>query len=121
MARQTIRTAGAPAQIRLTPDRNIIKKDGYDLSYVLVEVLDKDGNLCPWADNEITFNVSGAGKNVGVDNGSPISMERFKADHRKAFYGKAMLIVQSDGTAGNINVKATSPKLKAAETNITAR
>lgn len=120
VARQTIRTAGAPAQIRLTPDRNIIKKDGYDLSYVLVEVLDKDGNLCPWADNEITFNVSGAGKNVGVDNGSPISMERFKADHRKAFYGKAMLIVQSDGTAGNINVKATSPKLKAAETTITA-
>jgi beta-galactosidase len=119
VAEQTIKTAGQPAVIRLTPDRSEINADGTDLSYVAAEVLDKDGNLCPWAEDEITFSVSGAGRNVGVDNGSPISLERFKADHRKAFYGKAMLIVQSDGTKGNISVKATSGTLKAGEAKIT--
>lgn len=121
VARRTIRTAGEPAAIRLTPDRSVIADDGYDLSYVLVEVVDKDGNLCPWADNEITFDVSGAGRNVGVDNGSPTSMERFKADKRKAFYGKAMLIVQSDGKPGQINVTARSSGLKSADTVLTAK
>jgi beta-galactosidase len=119
VAEQTIKTAGQPAVIRLTPDRSEINADGTDLSYVAAEVLDKDGNLCPWVEDEITFSVSGAGRNVGVDNGSPISLERFKADHRKAFYGKAMLIVQSDGTKGDISVKATSGTLKAGEAKIT--
>ncbi|WP_290077540.1 glycoside hydrolase family 2 TIM barrel-domain containing protein [uncultured Duncaniella sp.] len=111
VATDEIRTAGEPYRIRLTPDRSSIKADGNDLSYVLVEILDKDGNLCPWADNLVTFDVTGSGRNEGVDNGSPISLERFKDNKRKAFYGKAMLIVRNDGTQGPATVRATSPGL----------
>ena len=88
---------------------------------MLVEILDKEGNLCPLAENDVTFALEGAGFNAGVDNGSPISLERFKDNHRKAFYGKAMLIVQNDGTAGPIEVTATSPGLTTATTTITAK
>lgn len=121
VAEKTIRTASEPAAIRLTPDRREISADGRDLSYVLVEILDKEGNLCPLAENDVTFALEGAGFNAGVDNGSPISLERFKDNHRKAFYGKAMLIVQNDGTAGPIEVTATSPGLTTATTTITAK
>ena len=114
VAEQTINTAGVPARIRLVPDRTDIKADGRDLSFVTVEILDKDGNICPEAVNEVTFEVTGAGRNEGVDNGSPISLERFKSDHRKAMAGKALLIVRNDGTAGPITVKAASPGLKPA-------
>lgn len=120
VATDEIRTAGAPHHIRLTPDRDIIKADGSDLSYILVEILDKDGNLCPWADNLVNFTVSGAGRNEGVDNGSPISLERFKDDKRKAFYGKAMLIVRSDGTEGPVTVTATSDGLAPFTTTVNA-
>lgn len=113
-----IHTAGEPAQIRLTADRNEIKSDGRDLSFVTVEVLDKDGNLCPNADNQIMFDVQGAGFIAGVDNGSPVSMEKFKADHRKAFYGKCLVVVQSDGKSGGIKLTATSEGLKTAVTAI---
>jgi len=106
-----IHTAGEPAQIRLKADRNEIKSDGRDLSFVTVEVLDKDGNLCPNADNQIMFDVQGAGFIAGVDNGSPVSMEKFKADHRKAFYGKCLVVVQSDGKSGGIKLTATSEGL----------
>lgn len=116
--RTRIYTASEPVAIRLTPDRKEINADGTDLSYVLVEVIDKDGNLCPWAENEITFNVEGSGKNAGVDNGSPISLEPFKSDSRKAFYGKALVIIQNDGTPGDIKVTASSPGLNTSETLI---
>ena len=116
-----IHTAGEPAQIRLKADRNEIKSDGRDLSFVTVEVLDKDGNLCPNADNQIMFDVQGAGFIAGVDNGSPVSMEKFKADHRKAFYGKCLVVVQSDGKSGGIKLTATSEGLKTAVTAIKAK
>lgn len=121
VAERVIATAGAPAKLRLTPDRTEISADGNDLSYVTVEVLDKDGNLCPLAENEVHFTVEGAGRNEGVDNGSPISLERFKADSRKAMAGKAMLIVRNNGSKGAIKVTATSEGLHEATATITAR
>ena len=75
--RDTVRTASEPYAIRLTPDRKEIAADGTDLSYISVEIVDKDGNLCPWAENLVEFKVEGPGFNAGVDNGSPISLEPF--------------------------------------------
>lgn len=119
--RKTIRTAGSPAQIRLTPDRREIAADGRDLSYVTVEILDKDGNLCPNADNLVKFEVEGSGFIAGVDNGSQTSMERLKDNKRKAFYGKCMLVVQNNGKAGRISVRAVAEGLKEAEAVIASK
>ena len=57
IAEKEIRTAGKPAEIRLTPDRSILTADGKDLCFVTVEVLDEKGNLCPDADNLVNFTV----------------------------------------------------------------
>lgn len=116
-----VRTAGEPAQIRLTPDRKVITADGRDLSFVTVEILDKEGNLCPNADNLVNFEISGAGFIAGVDNGSPISMERFKDNKRKAFYGKCLCVIQNDGKTGKIRLKATGQDLKQAEVTVSAK
>lgn len=117
-ASQEIHTAGNPAQIRLTPDRSTIKADGKDLSFITVEILDEDGNLCPNAENLVEFNINGNGFIAGVDNGSPISLERFKDNKRKAFYGKCLVVVQNDGKKGKIQIEATSEGLKHAQTTI---
>lgn len=106
-----IKTAGEPSQIKLTPDRTVLKADGTDLSFVTVEILDKDGNLCPNADNLVKFNVEGNGFVAGVDNGNQVSLERFKASQRKAFYGKCLVVVQNSGKKGSINLKAVSDGL----------
>ena len=108
-----IKTAGKPAQIKLTPDRTVLNADGTDLSFVTVEILDKDGNLCPNADNPVKFNVEGNGFVAGVDNGNQISLERFKASERKAFYGKCLVVIQNSGKKGTINLKAVSDGLNA--------
>jgi beta-galactosidase len=103
-----VRTANAAARIVLVPDRKIIKADGTDLSFVTVKVVDENGTLVPRADNLINFEISGAGFIAGVDNGSEISHESFKANHRQAFHGMALAIVQSKGRPGPISLRATA-------------
>lgn len=115
-----IRTAGEPAQIRLTPDRAQLDADGKDLSFVTVEIVDKDGTLCPNADNLVNFQVEGNAFIAGVDNGSPISMERFKDNKRKAFYGKCLVVLQNTGKPGEAKLTATSEGLSQAEISVVA-
>jgi beta-galactosidase len=116
-----IRTANEPATIELVPDREKILADGRDLSFITVRVLDKDGNLCPRAANLIEFRVSGSGRIAGVDNGYQASLESFKADHRKAFNGMCLLIVQAAKKKGKIEIEALSEGLASARVNIRVR
>ncbi len=109
----SIRTAGAPARIRLEVDY-----EGETTVFVNAYVTDEAGNLCPWAEDDLRFSVSG-GTVIGVDNGSPTSMERFKADHRKAFFGKALVVIRKDKDAGPIRLEAVSPMLAAGQLVIT--
>ena len=109
---KTIRTAGAPHHIRLTPNRNVLKANGRSLSFVTVEVVDKEGNLCPWADQNIQFSLTGKGKIAGVDNGSPFSLERFQANSRHAFFGKCMVVVQAGKAPSVIKLTAKGVDLQ---------
>ena len=118
---KVIHTAGEPAQVRLTADRTHIQADGTDLCFVTVEIVDKDGNLCPNAENLVHFEVEGEAFIAGVDNGSPISMERFKDNRRKAFYGKCLVVLQNNGKKGNITLKALSDGLQGTEIKINAK
>ena len=77
MRSETIRTAGAAETLRLIPDYQ-----GERTIFVAAEVTDREGTLCPWAENEIYFSAENADI-IGVDNGSQFSTERFKSDHRK--------------------------------------
>lgn len=116
--REEVKTAGAPSKIVLSADRNKITADGKDLSFITVKIEDADGNIVPNADNEVQFKIIGEGFIAGVDNGRETSMESFKADHRKAFNGLCLAIIQSNGKAGIIRFSATSPGLEAASLEI---
>ena len=113
-----IRTAGEPEKIRLIPDRNTLNADGKDLSFVTVEIVDAEGNLCPLADNLVHFEVEGNLFIAGVDNGSQTSMERFKDNKRKAFNGKCLVVLQNAGKAGAARLKAVAEGLEDAVVEI---
>ena len=80
-----IHTAGEPYKVELIADRNVIKADGTDLSFITVKIVDKDGNMIPDADQLVHFDVEGNGFIAGVDNGYQASLEPFKANYRKSF------------------------------------
>jgi beta-galactosidase len=110
-----IQTAGAPATIVLTPDRTEINSDGKDLSYIKIEIVDKEGHVCPNADNLVKFIIEGEGAIAGVGNGNPISHEYFKASERKAFHGLCLAVVRSKHERGKIRLTAESEGLEAAK------
>ncbi|MBR3067763.1 MAG: DUF4982 domain-containing protein, partial [Prevotella sp.] len=105
VCQQTIRTAGAPHHIRLTVDYA-----GRDLTFINAEVVDRDGNLCPWAEDQIFFSTEGEAQVVATDNGCQTSMERFTALQRKAFFGRCMAVVRGSG-----KLKAQGYQLGASE------
>lgn len=84
------------------------------LVYVEADVVDKDGNLCPYADNTIFFQPQGCSV-AGVDNGCPYSMERFKADHRKAFHGRCIVVLSMRPGEEKPVLKARAVDLQSAE------
>ena len=110
-----VQTAGVPAKIVLTPDHTEINADGDDLSNIKIEIVDKDGRVCPDADNLVKFKIEGTGVIAGVGNGNPVSHEYFKAKERKAFHGLCLAIVQSKRERGTIRLSAESEGLQTAE------
>ena len=120
VARDEVDTAGPPAAVRLTPDKRTIAADGRSLSYFTVDVVDAHGVLVPDADNAISFDVRGAGRLVGLDNGREEDAENYKASTRQAFNGKALAIVASGDRPGPITVTATADGLAPARSTIFA-
>ena len=114
VAEKEIRTAGVPHHIELIADRTEIQADGEDLSFVTVKVVDKDGNLCPLAENEIRFKVKGAGVYRAGANGNPVSLESFQQPKMKVFNGMMTAIIASDGQPGEITLEASASGLKKA-------
>ena len=113
-----LKTAQQAAKIKLIADRKEIAADGQDLSYITVEITDDKGILDPNAANQLTFNLSGAGVIVGVDNADLKDTDLYVANTRKAWHGRAMVIVKSTKTAGIINLEVTSPGLQSAIVNL---
>jgi beta-galactosidase len=109
-----IRTAGEPAKIELIADRNILKTDGRDLSFITVRVLDKEGNFVPDADDLIKFSITGTGSIAGTDNGYQADLSSFKIHERKCWKGMALVIVRSSEKKGNITLMANAKGLQPA-------
>lgn len=112
VAEKEIHTAGEPYRIVLETDRTEIAANGKDLAFVTVKIVDKDGNLCPMADNQLSFKVKGKGWYRAGANGDPTSLELFHKPTMKAFYGMMTAIVQSEEETGEITLEATAKGLK---------
>jgi len=109
--RKEIRTTSKPAKIILQADRSHIKATGKDLSFITVKIVDERGDIVPYADNLVKFELTGDATIAGVDNGDPVSHEPFKAYQRKAFHGLALAVVQGTVKPGQVTLKATSDGL----------
>jgi beta-galactosidase len=98
----SVQTAGAPAALRLTPDRTELTGDGMDLCYVTIEMVDAEGRLCPLAMDRLHFSVEGPATLAGVGNGNPMDFDPFTDDKGSLSYGKAMAILRVQPNATGI-------------------
>ncbi len=103
------KTAGQAIGLALSTENAMIHADGLDLSFIMVRIVDKDGNMVPVAKNLIRFRLSGPGTIVAVGNGDPTSHESFQSDRSQAFHGQCLVVVRSiEGQSGTIRLIAES-------------
>ena len=115
-----LKTSGKSAKIRLIPDRIKISADGQDLSFITVEVTDEDGILQPNAQNQLHFSVSGPGVIAGVDNADIKDPDPYSGTTRKAWHGRALVVVRSTRDTGNIKLTVSSEGITEASVMINA-
>lgn len=106
-----IKTTGKPAKLAVSVDHDTLQANGRDVAHLRVEVVDDEGNVVPYADNEISFQITGQGKLIGLGNGDPKDHTSPKANHRKAFHGLTLAIIQSTRKTGAIRMTIQSKGL----------
>jgi beta-galactosidase len=116
-----VSTTGEAAGIELKADRDAISADRQDVAHITVRVVDAQGRMVPDAANEVTFEVQGDGRLIGLDSGDMQSHEDYKGKTRKPLNGMCLAVVQSTAKPGQIRLTATSPGLKPATVVITTK
>jgi beta-galactosidase len=121
-ATDVVKTTGPAAKLTLQADRDKIRADGQDLSFITITVVDKNGLLVPRSKNHIQFQIDGPGEIVVTDNGDATSFESFQAPERNAFNGLALVIVRAKpGQPGTITLTARADGLETAAIRIKSR
>ena len=111
-------TAGTPAKLSLSADKTSVGIGTDDLVYITCDVVDKNGTLCPNADNSVTFTVVG-GTIIGTDNGHGANVEKLSGSTHAAFSGKCLCVVKHDGASGTMKITATANGLAAGTISVT--
>ena len=118
-ARRQVRTAGKAHHIEVVPSYcDMLRADGKDLAYFTVKVVDKDGNLCPHFDGELSFDVAGAARFRAVANGDPTSLELFHLPHMHAFGGMLTVVLQATTGQGTATLRVKGKGLKDGEASL---
>lgn len=113
-----LQTAGDATKIKLSADRREILANGQDLSFITVEITDKDGIIQPNATNRLHFKIDGSGVIAGVDNANIKDTDTYVSDTRKAWKGKVLVVIKSTHDAGDIKLTVSSPTLEETAINI---
>ena len=116
-----VHTAAKPAKFSLDADRSALLANGQDLAFITVSALDKDGNFCPLAANDLEFTVKGQGNFKAVCNGDPTSLELFHLPKMKLFSGKLVVLVESTSTQGEIVLEVKSKGLETGKIKLNSK
>ncbi len=114
VATQVLKTAGAPAKIILSTEKKTVGNTWDDVCYITATIVDENNVECLNADNQIEFNVTGAGILAGADNGDLTATESFLSNKRFSYKGRCIAIVKANTTTGKINIVASASNLKSA-------
>jgi beta-galactosidase len=111
------RTAGPPAAIRLSVDRNTITAAPGDVAHVTFDVVDSAGVVVPTASHRVTFTVTG-GNILAIDNANLQDLEPYSKENRRAFNGRGLAYVRS-AQPGQVTIRASAAGLREGSLTIT--
>jgi len=118
VASEEFKSAGNPAKIVLSADKNSLANDWNDVVYVTAKIVDKDGIVCPNAQLPVQFSITANGEISAVDNGNIASHEPYQATKRQTFNGTCIALIKAKASSGKVTVKAASSGLAGGSVSI---
>jgi len=115
-AEEEVRTAGAPAAVRLITDRDTVTTGTGDVSHVAFEIVDSAGTRVPTAADLVRVSVTG-GAIVALDNGDITDHDPYRSDRRHAFNGRGLAILRA-AQPGVLTVTAAADGLRPASISV---
>ncbi len=112
-------TASKAVGLRVTPEEDGTHADGTGIAHVRIAVVDDQERIVPNANHDVTISVDGPARLIGMENGDPIDSTNYKLNHRRAFNGMLLAILQTDSKPGTITIRAEARGLTEAATSIT--
>ncbi|KDN55448.1 glycoside hydrolase family 2 TIM barrel-domain containing protein [Flavobacterium seoulense] len=109
-----LQTIGKATTIKLTSDTTTLKADGQDLAYVLIELLDQNGNVVLDSNQQIKISCEGIGKIIASGNGAPTDMASFGSLTPSLFKGRAMAIIRAGKVSGKTKLTVSSEGMQSA-------
>ena len=109
-----IKTSGRPYALRATVDKEVLSPDKVT-AHVTIEVVDEQGTIVKLGDNDVTCQIEGPARLLGLEGSNNSDMSDYTDNHHRAFHGRLLAYIQTTGEKGEIRVKLTSPLLKGTE------
>lgn len=110
----SIKSSGRPYALRVSADRTTLTADRAT-AHLFIEVVDEDGTIVKLGDNDITCNIEGPARLLGLEASSNTDMSDYTDNRHRAFQGRLLAYIQTTGEKGQVRIKLTSPLLKGAE------
>lgn len=109
-----IQSSERPAIITATTGDNTLDK-AKDLAQIEIQVTDDTGVPVMLSDDEISCTVEGPAKLLGLESGNNKDMSNYTDNVQRAYHGRLLAYIQTNGAAGKVKVSFTAPWLKPAE------
>jgi hypothetical protein len=107
-----LKSSGVPAAIDAVCSELSLKADNRDITHVFVEINDIDGNIVYSASNEITCEIEGPARLLGMEDSNPANAENYKDNKQHAFHGRLLIYLQATDKTGTVSIRLNSPGLK---------
>ena len=109
-----IRSSGRPYALRVSADHTTLSHDRAT-AHLFIEVVDENGTIVKLGDNEITYEIEGPARLLGLEGSSNTDMTDYTDNRQRAYQGRLLAYVQTTGEKGQARVKFTSPLLQGTE------
>lgn len=105
-------SASEPVAIRTKVENREMKADGADLSFVQIEIVDREGRVCPNASVELEAIVTGSGELAALGNADIKDPDTYVDQIHKTWKGRALAVVRSTKKTGKVKLTIKSKGLK---------
>ncbi|GGZ24700.1 beta-galactosidase [Echinicola pacifica] len=109
LVQSSLLSAGPANAIQLEADQKYLEADGYELSHIIAKIYDAQGRPVRYEEEELTIELSGPARVLGLDNGSPYNFRSKNSKSLLTENGRALIILQSlKGQRGTVQLKVSA-------------